>query len=125
MLANFIIEFTYPYKEEESPMETWAVQVDRSATRKVGGVGVVLISPEKRNTAEVSRCLRSRTDSYARKSAGQARARATLSSNSNYRAIGTRDRRLRKQASHDLRYSQHHTMHLVQVSADVNKYNAT
>ena len=35
------------YKEEESPMETWTVQMDGSAMRKVGGVGVVLISPKK------------------------------------------------------------------------------
>ena len=46
MLANFIAEFTYPYKEEEPPMETWMVQTDRSATKKVGGAGVVLISLE-------------------------------------------------------------------------------
>ena len=47
MLANFIVEFTYPYKEEEPPMEAWMVQTDGSAMRKVGGVGVVLISLEK------------------------------------------------------------------------------
>ena len=47
VLADFIIEFTYPYKEEDPPMETWMVQIDGSATKKVGGVGVVLISPEK------------------------------------------------------------------------------
>ena len=28
-------------------METWKIQMDGSATRKVGGAGVVLISPEK------------------------------------------------------------------------------
>ena len=49
MLADFIAEFTYPYKEEEPPMETWTVQTDGSATKKVGGAGVVLISPEKKN----------------------------------------------------------------------------
>ena len=47
MLADFIAEFTYPYKEEEPPMETWTVQTDGSAMKKVGGAGVVLISPEK------------------------------------------------------------------------------
>ena len=47
MLADFIAEFTYPYKEEEPPMETWTVQTDGSATKKVEGTGVVLISPEK------------------------------------------------------------------------------
>ena len=44
MLANFIAEFTYPCKEEKPPMEAWTVQTDRSATKKVGGAGVVLIS---------------------------------------------------------------------------------
>ena len=47
VLADFIAKFTYPYKEEEPPMKTWKIQVDRSAMKKVGGVGVVLISPEK------------------------------------------------------------------------------
>ena len=47
VLANFIIEFTYPYKEEELPMETWTVQSDGSTTKKVGGARVVLISPER------------------------------------------------------------------------------
>ena len=28
-------------------METWTVQTDRSTTKKVGGVGVVLISPKR------------------------------------------------------------------------------
>ena len=47
MLAYFIAEFTYPYKEEEPPMETWIVQIDGFATKKVGGAGVVPISLEK------------------------------------------------------------------------------
>ena len=47
MIADFIAEFTYPYEEEDPPMETWTVQTDGSATKKVGGVGVVLISLEK------------------------------------------------------------------------------
>ena len=47
MLADFIAEFTYPYKEEEPPMETWMVQTDGSATKKVEGTRVVLISLEK------------------------------------------------------------------------------
>ena len=38
MLAYFIAEFTYP---------TWTVQIDGSATKKVGGAGVVLISLKK------------------------------------------------------------------------------
>ena len=45
MLADFIAKFTYPYKEEEPPMETWMVQTNGFATKKVG-VGVVLISPK-------------------------------------------------------------------------------
>ena len=49
MLADFIVEFTYPYKEEGLPMETWTVQTNGFATKKVGGIGVVLISPKKRN----------------------------------------------------------------------------
>ena len=47
MLADFIAEFTYPYKEEKPPMESWTVQMDGFAMRKVEGVGVMLISPEK------------------------------------------------------------------------------
>ena len=46
ILADFIVEFTYPYKEEEPLMETWTVQTDKSATKKVGGAEVVLISSE-------------------------------------------------------------------------------
>ena len=46
MLVNFFAEFTYPYKEEEPPMEIWMVQTDGLATKKVGGEGVVLISPK-------------------------------------------------------------------------------
>ena len=44
---DFIAEFTFPYKEEELPMETWTVQTNGSATKKAGGVGVVLISSER------------------------------------------------------------------------------
>ena len=45
VLADFIAELTYPYKEEELPMETWTIQTDGFATKKVGA-GVVLTSPE-------------------------------------------------------------------------------
>ena len=55
MLADFIADFTYPYKEEEPPIETWTVQTDGSATKKVGEVGVVLISPEKETLKYVVR----------------------------------------------------------------------
>ena len=47
MLADFIVEFTYPYKEEDPLMKTWTVQTDGFATKKVRGAGIVLISPEK------------------------------------------------------------------------------
>ena len=47
VLADFIAKFTYPNKEKEPPMETWTVQTDESTMKKVGGAGVVLISPEK------------------------------------------------------------------------------
>ena len=47
MIADFIAEFTYPYEEEDPPIETWTVQIDGFATKKVGGVGVVPISLEK------------------------------------------------------------------------------
>ena len=47
MIADFIAEFTYPYEEEDPPIETWTVQTDGFATKKVGGVGVVPISLEK------------------------------------------------------------------------------
>ena len=47
VLADFIAEFTYPYKEEELPMETWTIQTDGFTTKKVGRVKVVLISLER------------------------------------------------------------------------------
>ena len=47
VLADFIVEFTYPYKEEDPHMETWTVQTDGFGMKKVGGAGVVLISLEK------------------------------------------------------------------------------
>ena len=47
VLADFIVEFTYPYKEEDPSMETWTVQTDGFGMKKVGGAGVVLISLEK------------------------------------------------------------------------------
>ena len=49
LLVDFITEFTYPYQEEEPPppsMEIWMIQTDGSTAKKVGGAGVVLISPE-------------------------------------------------------------------------------
>ena len=36
VLADFIAEFIYSYKEEEPPMETWTVQTNGFVTKKVG-----------------------------------------------------------------------------------------
>ena len=47
VLANFIAEFTYLYKEEEPPMESRTIQMDGFVMRKVVEAWVVLISPEK------------------------------------------------------------------------------
>ena len=47
VLIDFIADFNYPYKQKEPPMESWTVQTDGSAMRKVGGAGVVLIFLEK------------------------------------------------------------------------------
>ena len=47
VLADFIAEFTYPYKEKELPIKTWIVQTDGSTTKRVEGARVVLISLEK------------------------------------------------------------------------------
>ena len=55
VLADFIVEFTYPYKEEEPPMETWTVQTNGSATKKMGEARVVLISPEEETLKYVVR----------------------------------------------------------------------
>ena len=55
VLEDFIAEFTYLYKEEEPPMETWTVQMDGSVTRKVGGIlkyAVRLQFPVTNNEAE-------------------------------------------------------------------------
>ena len=46
VLADFIAEFTYPQEEEEPQKKTWTIQTDGSATKKVRGADVVLISPE-------------------------------------------------------------------------------
>ena len=46
VLAYFIAEFTNTQDEEESLKRIWTIQTDGSATKKAGGVGVVLISPE-------------------------------------------------------------------------------
>ena len=46
-LADFITEFTPNYDDlEEINSEKWIVYVDGSSTQYVGGIGVVLQSPE-------------------------------------------------------------------------------
>ncbi|XP_075636676.1 uncharacterized protein LOC142608906 [Castanea sativa] len=47
-LANFIAEFTIP-GEEGAPdkAERWMIQTDDSSARKGGGVGVIIITPER------------------------------------------------------------------------------
>ena len=47
-LANFIAEFTPSHGDlhEENKTKAWIIQVDRSSTIYVGGIGVVLKSPE-------------------------------------------------------------------------------
>ena len=62
VLADFIAEFTYPYKEEELPMETWIVQTDVFTTKKVGRVKVVLISLEREISKYVVRLKFSATN---------------------------------------------------------------
>ena len=48
-LADFIAEFTHPWKEEEESAqdEAWTVNIDGSSTKEMSGAEVVLISPEK------------------------------------------------------------------------------
>ena len=44
VLANFIAEFTYTEDEEEPLKRKRTVQIDRSATKKARGEGVIFIS---------------------------------------------------------------------------------
>uniref|UniRef100_A0A2N9F1B5 Uncharacterized protein n=1 Tax=Fagus sylvatica TaxID=28930 RepID=A0A2N9F1B5_FAGSY len=48
-LADFIAEFTQPWKDEEDSEEgrAWTVNIDGSSTKEMSGAGVVLVSPEK------------------------------------------------------------------------------
>jgi ribonuclease HI len=48
-LADFITEFTQPWKDEEEleEGEAWTVNIDGSSTKEMSGAGVVLVSPEK------------------------------------------------------------------------------
>ena len=60
-----LAEFTYPYKEEEPPMETWTIQTNGSTMKKVGGAGIVLISPEKETLKYAVRLQFPRTNNEA------------------------------------------------------------
>jgi ribonuclease HI len=48
-LADFITEFTHPWKEEDEleKDEAWTVSIDGSSTKDMGGAGIVLVFPEK------------------------------------------------------------------------------
>ena len=48
-LANFIAEFTHPWKEDEQSEEeeAWTVYIDGSCTKEMNGAGVILVSLEK------------------------------------------------------------------------------
>ena len=84
MLADFIAEFIYPYKEEDPPMEIWTVQTDGSATRKVGGARVVLISPEKETLKYVVRLQFATTNN-------EAEYKALLTGQSVAKALGAKN----------------------------------
>ena len=45
MLADFIAEFTSS-QQEDNQGELWTIHTDESSTRKRGGVGVVIASPD-------------------------------------------------------------------------------
>jgi ribonuclease HI len=47
-LADFIAEFTPPWKEEDEleQDEVWTVSIDGSSTKDMGGAGIILVSPE-------------------------------------------------------------------------------
>jgi hypothetical protein len=48
-LADFIAEFTQPWKDEGEleEGEAWTINIDGSSTKEMSGAGVVLVSPEK------------------------------------------------------------------------------
>ena len=46
ILEDFITKFTHTQDEEEPPKRKWTIQVDGSTTKKAGGAGIVLTSPE-------------------------------------------------------------------------------
>ena len=47
-LADFITEFTTP-EHEENQEELWTIHIDKSSTKRRGGAGVVITSPEEDN----------------------------------------------------------------------------
>lgn len=46
VLADFIAEFTLPEKSMMSKLELWTIQIDRSPTKRIGGVRVIITLPE-------------------------------------------------------------------------------
>ena len=47
MLADFIVEFTFPDEENLSPKaERWTIQIDGSSAQGRGGVRVVITTPD-------------------------------------------------------------------------------
>ena len=48
-LANFVVEFTHPWNEEEESEEdeAWTVNIDGSSTKEMSGAEIVLVSPKK------------------------------------------------------------------------------
>ena len=46
-LANFIAEFTIPNEEIQDKSGRWTIQTDGSSTRKRGGVGFIINTPER------------------------------------------------------------------------------
>uniref|UniRef100_A0A2N9FD92 Integrase catalytic domain-containing protein n=1 Tax=Fagus sylvatica TaxID=28930 RepID=A0A2N9FD92_FAGSY len=48
-LADFIAEFTQPWKDEgeSEEGEAWMVNIDGSSTKEMSGAGIILVSPEK------------------------------------------------------------------------------
>ena len=47
-MADFIVEFTFPDDDSlTNEVERWTIQTDGSSTQKIGGVGVVITTPNR------------------------------------------------------------------------------
>ena len=47
-MADFIVEFTFPDDDSlTNEVERWTIQIDGSSTQKMGGVGVVITTPNR------------------------------------------------------------------------------